>query len=263
MNKYGSWKIYDKTAAFRNIEVKLVDDEDVFASGCYGKILQQHDTAIAGVCLFDANLCVKFETGAIRTVARGGDRKHVGERIQNKGIEVIEVIFPTQLSTYHKDCINFLAKTVKEFGTDRLLYHIPVDEYKIYMSDLENLIGKSISGANDIVEVFAENIKQYFIAKMQEVGFDNFEFIRPMRLGAKTPEESYSFPYVKPELFGAMKHNIYAIEDLVELTITMMANEICGCNVPVKFYVLDVPHPYMVYSKKNVMDREDVIIISV
>ncbi len=261
--KYGAWKVYDGAVALGDLVIKTMSDKTVFAKGDYGVINGNHEIAIAGVCLFDTSWCVRFSTGGVRSIALPLDRERVEARIRDRGFEVVNIIFPTELTNYHKWNIDFVADTIVELQPKCLLYHVPVDEYNVYVQNLERLIGKRIPGGDVIINNLSAQIKEYFQFKMKKIGFDNFEFINPMRVGARTPNESYALPYAQPELFGATEKNIYAIEDLVEVKIAIEIERKLGRKVPVRFCVLGLPHPYMTFSKKNVLNQKGVVTISV
>ncbi len=261
---YGSWEV-DENGVVSNgdISIDTKNSDKFIAVGDYGNKYDYHNTAISGICLLDATWSVQFSTGGIRSIALPLDRQRVCNRISNRGFEVTKVIFPTELSMYHTKLIEFVSDSIVELQLYKLLYHIPTDEYKMYVATLEKIIGKSIPGAYDIIDMFSDKIKKYFIAKMNELGFSSFEVINSMQNGITDPEQSYLSPYVNPTAFGATEKNIYAIEDLVELKIAFEAEKICGYKVPVHFCVLDIPHPYTRFSKKNILTRDDVCVVSV
>ena len=263
MSKYFSWGIEDGVAETGKITLPIVkSDKNVLFEGMKGVISQEHDTAISGVCLFGADWCVKFTSGAIRSVALPLERARVESRITQGGV-VEKIFFPINLTAYHTKLIDFVADTVVQTDPRMILFHIPTEEYKQYINDLSTLMQKSIPGAFDILEAFVVKVKQYFIQAMKKIGFKNYHFIEPMKCGAKNPEESYCLPYVHPEIFGAQKGSIYAIEDLVEIKIALEVEKVYGYCVPVKYCVLDIPHPYAIFDKKKLETDAYVVIAPV
>jgi hypothetical protein len=256
--KYGAWEIREGMASLGDVCIPVNQSVlDVHMEGMYGALTSTHVIAVAGVCLFDTSWCVRFTTGGTRSIALPLDRQRVEERIRSRGFIVNEVIFPTELTAYHRKLIGFVANTITQIQPEKLLFHIPHEEYKIYIRNLEELIGKDIPGSEEILSQFVEKVRTFFCKEMIRIGFTNYEFISPMHMGAKTTEDSYVFPYLYPEVFGACVENLFAIEDLVEVKITILAEEIKGHRIPVRFCILDDPHPYMTFSKKIATYRQD------
>ncbi|MFA5985992.1 MAG: hypothetical protein WC819_01425 [Parcubacteria group bacterium] len=261
--KYGAWEVDECYASLGNVTIPIkLSDDGIFGEGVHGNFTIAHRHAVAGVCLWDTTWGVVFTTGGVRSIALPLDRERVEDRIRTRGFEVSAVIFPTELTAYHRKLITFVADTVAQTQPEKLLFHIPHHEYLVYICNLEALIGKNIVGAEQILADLVEKVKAYFFQEMKRVDFDRYEFISPMNVGAITTEESYLFPYLYPEKFGATASSLFAIEDLVEVKITMLAEQMRGHKIPVRFCVMDVPHPYMTFSKKGVGHRKDVVTVS-
>ena len=261
--KYGSWEIHEDRAMLGDLKIPIQrSDHGVSMDGIYGNFTSMHKVAISGVCLFPSSWSVVFTTGGVRSIAIPLERERVAERIRSRGFNVCAVNFPIKLTAYHRKLIGFVAKVVGQMQPAKLLFHIPYQEYLIYIRNLEDLIGKKIYGADQILSDFVEKVKMCFCQEMANVGFDRYEFITPMEMGATTTEESYLFPYVHPEIFGATATSLFAIEDLVELKIAMLAEQLKGYKIPVRFCVIDVPHPYLTVNKQSVGERGDMVSIS-
>ncbi len=261
--KYGSWEIHESSTSMGDIKIPTQRSKnDVYREGIYGNFTSMHKIAISGVCLFPSSWSVVFTTGGVRSIAIPLERERVAERIKTRGFNVCAVNFPTDLTAYHHKLIRFVAKVVGQMQPEKLLFHIPYQEYLIYIHNLEALIGKKINGAEQILSNFVDKVKMFFRQEMMCAGFDRYEYISPMDMGVMTTEESYLFPYVHPEVFGATRASLFAIEDLVELKIAMLAEQLGGYNIPVHFCVLEVPHPYLTENKKSVGNRGDVVSIT-
>jgi hypothetical protein len=263
MHKYAAWKVDECRAVSGELSIPIVRDKhkQVYALGEYGVFSSERTVAISGVCLFDARWSVEFSSGGVRSIALPLDRLRVQERIQERNFEVSRVIFPLTLTSYHTKLLRFVSDVVAESKPDKLLFHIPKIEYQIYIQNLEKLIGKEIPKAQSILDEFVEKVESLFLAEMKRIDFEHFELIRPMCCGASSTEEAYSLPYQHPEVFGASKEMIYAIEDLVELKIALLTEQNLGYTVPVKFCVLDIPHPYVAFSKKNAAMGMEVVAV--
>lgn len=263
MSDYFAWSIQEGYAIAGKIILPIMQSgKNVLFEGMKGEISLAHDTVISGVCLFGADWCVKFASGAIRSVALPLERARVESRIKKGGV-VEKVFFPIELTAYHIKLIDFVVDTVAETNPRKVLFHIPTEEYKRYINDLEVLMQQSIPGANDVLEKFVLKVKQYFIQAMMKIGFQNYHFIEPMKCGAKNPEESYCLPYAHPEIFGSQKGSVYAIEDLVEIKIALEVEKNYGYCIPVKYCVLDIPHPYAMFDKKKLETDAYVVIAPV
>ncbi len=218
MGKYGAWQVGAGMATLGDLSIPITRDKPgVYARGEYGAFSSERRVAISGVCLFDARWSVEFSTGGVRSIALPLDRSRVQDRIRERGFEVSRVIFPLTLTDYHTKLLHFVANTVEKLQPEKLLFHIPIDEYYVYIQELETLIGGVIPDAQEILAGFAGKVTDCFRAEMQRVKFERFELIRPMQCGAADTEQSYAMPYQQPEVFGTNKEAIYAIEDLVEM----------------------------------------------
>jgi hypothetical protein len=252
--KYGVWEINgigeeSATASLRDeVSLTVHQVENGILEGDWGEI-GQRNYAVSGACLFGANWIVEFAKigkdggGAKRTLALPKERNDVYKKIK-KGNKVSAVYLPQEPNAYHRLLIDWSMDRLSKLNPKRVLYHLPLWEYRQFIAEFEHRSGLGIPEAYNVLESFFQKTTALVEATASRYGIV-LEFINPMRdFGITDPVESFGLPYFYPEKYGILPKDIFGVEDLVELKIALMAKERFNREIPMRLAVLAVPHPY-------------------
>lgn len=218
--------------------------------GWWGNPTQGKDL-VTGICIFDARWSLEFdngkEAGAKKSLSLPREREKAFKMIKKgRGVKTINI--PTELGRYHRMMIQWQVEKIFQLAPRRILYHLPVGEYEIFVQELEEVVGKKLPQLYNLLQDLSSKIKASFLDSLTRIGIDakRVEFINPLEMGAQNTDDSFGFPYMFPHVFGMSVENMMGVEDLVELRILLRAKEERGHSIPVLCAVLEVPHPYMI-----------------
>ena len=255
------------------VNVRLQAGHSALYEGWWPFSAEGRSVAISGVCLFDKAWRLQFaprgkgNPPAVRTLALPSGRDEA-YRWLREGRCAEKLFVPVAPGRYHEALIRWQASEFLRLQPRRILYHVPLDEYRRYIGELEELLGRSLPVLRDRLEAFTHQV----ITLLTEAcgGFvDRLELIRPLQCGATDTEESYLFPYLRPDAFGATVDDLYGIEDLTELSLsyqvfirhrrvkTFDISPPFGAGVlssvvtqpdaiPIRCGIIAVPHPYLI-----------------
>lgn len=253
IGKYATW-IIEENFAKRVINKTLIEipltnsnSEFAFKEGILGKIPQKIDLVISGICLWDARWQVHFKPknkanpGAKRSIALPSERKDAFERIKN-GQEIEKIFIPLNPGVYHLKLLRWQVEKLKELNPRKIVYHVPIEEYHIYIRQLEELVKYPLDILHLALEDFYKKILKMIEKFTKELNISNFEILSGI---CQDPEESFLFPYLYPEKFGSEKSFTLGVEDFVELRLSIEAQKITKRLIPVIGVILEIPHPYM------------------
>lgn len=268
MGNYGAWTIAKKengeAAATLNGNgtfVHLKKSDSILYEGLWGELSDKKTTCITGVCLMGGAWAVEFEKNgrgnppALRSLSSIKDRADIEKRIKN-GKKISKIFFPLAPNGYHHKLIPWIMKKISLIGAKRVLFHLPISEYVCFIKNFEELSGLHVPQINELFDNF---VKQTVTLIESEVNAHNInlEFISPLEMGAQNEMESFGFPYFYPEKFGISADELFGVEDLCELKISMCAEEKIGHQIPVFAGVIDLPHPYL---EKTIKGCEEITI---
>ncbi|TAK96096.1 hypothetical protein EPO05_02560 [Patescibacteria group bacterium] len=250
---YGSWTIAGDEAFLRLDEssrVKLAPSQDgVLLEGWWGEA-RRLGAVISGVCLMDGSWQMEFaqqdkrNPPARRSLALTLDRERAYGKAKKGG--VTKLLVPRVPGGYHRSLIRWQAKKFAALCPERILYHLPIDEYHLFIEEMEASMGRRVTEMHEALESFGQETLKFLNEALVAAGVDpgKVELIHPLSLGAKGANESFGFPYLKPEAFKLDLKSLAGVEDLVELRISLAAEKEQGWRIPVFCGVLDLPHPY-------------------
>ena len=224
-------------------------------------------TVISGVCLWDARWQVEFLSAKTknppivrRSLALPSGRDDIYLRLATAQ-RIIKMFCPLGLGMYHTRLIKWQSEKLQELPCERILYHVPLDEYHDYIEALEARLGIPIPSAHDQLDKFAQKIHDYIQDQFGSL-LCKLEFIKPMRLGARNPEEAFLFPYSRPEKFSAAPEKVLGVEDLIEIPLSYEAwqnrdqwNAARISPVPIVGAIIGIPTPYF---NKELQDVETI-----
>lgn len=278
----------------QTLRVSLALDE---AHGVYegqwpqGCSIPKNPIIATGTCLWDGRWVIEFAPkGKVlppaRPLALGAHRDKAYAKLR-EGYRPAAIYVPRAPGEYHRRLIGWQARQLQRLQPERILYHLPLREYQIYIDMLEQELQHGLAGLyeetarrlrslkpgqklRDLpshdsyhelehtaqwipqacasmrqeIKKFAVAVKQMVLAEFAEFT-DRLEFVEPMTRGASSPEESFLFPYLRPELFGVMdSERLLGLEDLVEVRISAEVERQTGRRVPVVCTALGTPSPY-------------------
>ena len=248
IGKYGAWDIKEGMATHPGglqIPIRHSGDSVVGEGWWPKKPKGASQTVLTGICLWDARWLVVFPQKSgpniLRSPAIPQERDHIFQRLSQKNW-VSNICIPTKLGAYHNLLIRWQAEQIRKVNPKRVLYHVPTKEYHCYVGDLEAYLG-SLPLLHEKLDEFA---RQVILAVQREFSLGGIEFISPMDKGARTPVDSFTLPYLRPDLFGFDPKTAVGIEDLVEVRLSSSAwKQTQKGPVPVLAAILGLPHPYL------------------
>lgn len=220
---------------------------------------------VSGMCLWDARWQLEFaiqgkgasrNPAVRRSLALPGERADCFARLE-AGKEVVRAFVPRSPGTYLQTLLKWQVEQFRVLNPRRILYHVPVLEYQEYIRRIQAASVKSLE-LQRLVEQLDDFIRQALELQSSIFGdlMERVEYIRPLECGAQTVEESWSFPYLHPEVYGADHASLIGVEDLIELRMVHEVWSRTGVRIPTRVGVLGNPHPYI---KKELSGDEVVI----
>lgn len=257
---YVGWRVQDGMAkrimpGGEAMQVELQPNHGVvLLEGWWGNaVLPDKPVGVSGLCLWDARWQVEFvpqgkgsskRPAPRRSLALPGDRTDVFQRLA-AGQRIARIFLPPGPGVYHEQMLRWQADQIKLLGLERLLYHMPLAEYCVYIRELIDVVGV------DVVQQLEGMLTRYVdqLLRMQASIFgtsmDLVQYVRPLECGAGTVHESWAYPYLHPEAFGASSGQLVGVEDLNELRVLHEVRERTGREVPTRVAVLAEKHPYV------------------
>lgn len=249
--RYGSFDIQGRTARWRRSPEVAVELDQSRSQWClfegYWRASPQATqgpfrTALAGACIWSRYDCVvHFEPrgrgnpGAQRSLSSPLDRADVLRRLR-RGHAVRHVhVTADPMGPYQRRLIGWQADSARLLQLERIYYSLPLDEYIHTLQDFEGLLPqRCLDEVLSILHAHHGALKSFILEALPcEV-----EFLRPMNLGARTPVESYLWPYQNLDLD-------LALEELEELRLCYEAAQRGADVPPVLVGVLDSISPYL------------------
>lgn len=252
---YANWKINGNRVTRRlpdatQLELDLVHGKHVALEGWYGEPPECVDTAIMGICCWDARWQVLFQAQdkkslpARRVMAMPIDRTEALQKMR-KGTRPEMMQVPVLPGEYHHQMLRFQAHQLKVLNPRRVLYHLPDLEYHAYIQEFETGYGAQCPQLHEALEEFCAKLQNAVVESLGAASHSRIEFIRPMAMGMPHGTDSYLFPYLHPEAFDADPASLIGIEDLIEVRLAHEVAQRTGRCTPVRVGVLSAPHPYL------------------
>jgi hypothetical protein len=256
--QYTSWKVNTAalTAEHGDVCLPLIPSETGFASFEAHWQIQMEPAAkiqqgIGGICLYDWRWGVVFgrrrakDPSAIRRLALPENRKRAEELLlSNRPLKAMLV--PAQPSiAYHANLVGWQVATAQRYGVRQMVYHIPRDEYHLYMKRIESLANISIPEAHAKLDSFTDIVEAITREAFTRAGIE-LKLLKPLSMGAKQdPLASFLYPYLYPERCGIDPESAIGIEDLPEVHLELEARKARQGTIGMALCVLQLPHhPY-------------------
>jgi hypothetical protein len=152
----------------------------------------------------------------------------------------VECVFvPQGLSRYHKRVIAWQAEALKVLQPEKVVYHLPTQEYHHYIHDFEAHLGAEVPEMHKLLDAFAQAVKTEVETCLAPFA-GSVCFIEPMKShGCEFPEDSFLWPYLNAHEFGD-SNAIAGLEDLPEMYLSRSASEQTGTTIPVLCGVLSL-----------------------
>lgn len=213
--------------------------------GLYGEIPPVINNMLTGICLWDSRWKIEFinkkkesEPGAVKVLSLEIPRKEAHKFI-NEGRRVKSLTIPIDLGRYHTCYLKWLNQTIGKLTIDHIYIHVPINEYHVYINEIEDQLKRPLPEIHDHLQEFGDNVKNRIKEIVNKAGIRH-TFLDPMKdYNIKNPVDSYKFAYnILPAKFP--KENFFAFEDISEfklVTDSLVKNGMFG--------VFDYPDPYL------------------
>jgi hypothetical protein len=248
MLKYAAWTLYGHKAHHPDgITVSLNDGEFPWGWWPSEPVLTGSATVVMGICFFDARWRVQFKNpkpgqkGALRSLALPREREEAEEFLK-RGREIERLLYPPFPTPYAQKIIEFQKWGLEKLGgvVERVLYHVPLNEYLIYASMLPSPWKERMSEViQKEAELVADLIRRHFAEWPLEIHW-----------GGNNPPQSFVDLYIKAIEGGT----VIGLEELVELRLPLEASRQTGMTIPTVVGVLGIPHPYFKPPEEEVIE---------
>eukprot|EP00931_Biecheleriopsis_adriatica_P013410 TRINITY_DN1147_c0_g2_i4.p1 TRINITY_DN1147_c0_g2~~TRINITY_DN1147_c0_g2_i4.p1 ORF type:complete len:620 (-),score=103.67 TRINITY_DN1147_c0_g2_i4:210-2069(-) len=249
--KYAGWTI-DNLVASKTFPgttqpetIKLVPAEAIPYQGWWPREpAEAPKVVLAGCCLFDGRWKARcFPRGkgnppAVKSLSSSTRRDELFARLK-KGHKVECVFVPSGLGEYHRRVIRWQAEALKALQPEKVVYHLPVQEYHHYIDDFEAHLGVRVPRMHELLDEFGEAVKTEVVTYLSPFT-DTICFIEPMtNHGCECPNDSFLWPYLNVHEFGDAR-TVAGLEDLPEMYLSSSASKQTGMTIPVLCGVLAV-----------------------
>eukprot|EP00931_Biecheleriopsis_adriatica_P013406 TRINITY_DN1147_c0_g1_i1.p1 TRINITY_DN1147_c0_g1~~TRINITY_DN1147_c0_g1_i1.p1 ORF type:complete len:811 (-),score=124.46 TRINITY_DN1147_c0_g1_i1:501-2933(-) len=248
---YAGWKIKDLEASktfpgtAQPEAIKLVHAEAIPYQGWWPQEPAEAPKIIlAGCCLFDgrwqARCCPrgKGNPPAIKSLSSATRRDELFARLK-KGHKVECVFVPRGLSQYHRRVIRWQAEALKVLQPEKVIYHLPVQEYHHYIDEFETHLGVKVDRMHELLDEFGQAVKRE-VERCLSPFAGAICFLEPMKShGCERPDDSFLWPYLNVHEFGDT-NTIAGLEDLPEMYLSSAASKQTGTTIPVLCGILAV-----------------------
>ncbi len=232
------------------VHVSTLPDAAVAAAGWWGTENLRPEYCLSGGCLFDARWQLQFPAqnkghqGAVRTLSLPRERDDAYARLK-KGQTPLALHLPKGPGVYQQTLIRWQAAVFRRLQPTQILYHLPTDEYRVYIQEMEQHLGYAVPAAYTQLDQLAVSIRALMVREFGAALMARVRFVRPMHThGVKDTTQSYLHPYLFPELYGITPANTVGVEDLVELRLAYEAWRMRGHQISVYAAALALPPPY-------------------
>lgn len=279
MMKYGAWKlecmgeiILAQNKRLNNIEIKLysgnktVEYEGIFFPD-KATNLPQNPCCVMGMCIWGATWMAEFAgikpSKAWLSFGLPAERQRIFQRLESasKGEDkrkIKKILLPTEMGEYHKKLLQWQKELVNEIGPQRILYHLPAEEYKGYIQKLKPFFPASARQEMlKELEGFAEYLKEEIKTSFNRDEGDSLVFVNPFEKGARDEIESLVFPYLYPHLWEVDPSTLVGVEDLAELRLSYEAQKMGSTPIPIYVSILGIPHPLM--QKESMGNEKEIL----
>lgn len=213
------------------------------------KPIKDPSFVLGGCCLWDGRWQIQFAKRASkskparRRLSNARDREDAFERLR-KGHLAERIYVPRGLGPYHRTLIEWQAAHIRRLSNARVLYHIPTDEYHVYIKLVETHLGRAVPELHSMLDEFAQEMRKELKIAIGSHPVD-LRFVHPMRQwNAANPLESYMEPYLRINELCADVSVAMGLEDLGENRLARAAAAITGITVPVLGAVLSIPDTF-------------------
>lgn len=205
---------------------------------------------IAGSCLWDGRWQCSFRGSSTKwRLALTCDRQEAFRRL-DEGKVLKKVFIPSCLGKYHLDLVQWQSEQVEKLRPEKVIYHIPVGEYHMFISELEMHLKMKLPDLHQHLETFAASLRNMVEAQLGP-HVQELQFFSPENV--EDPTESYLEPYLRARDLGEYGQ-VAALEDLAELRLAHTAAQRQHRQpIPVFCCVLGLPDPY---HRKSLVDGE-------
>ncbi|CAE7878581.1 unnamed protein product [Symbiodinium necroappetens] len=149
---------------------------------------------------------------------------------------------PTTLSEYHLRLIRWQTAMLKELQVEEVFYHIPTEEYRCWIREVEVAAGRRLPEQHVLLESFASRVMQH--VQEHVPASCKLHFIEPMKTeNLESPVESFLWPYRNVESLTD-RSEVAAFEDLLEVRLGEEAFQRTGRRIPTLSVILDEEHPF-------------------
>lgn len=208
-------------------------------------------TAISGICLYDNRWAVEFKRTSQKAeqpaVHRGlvinRDREDALKRLGH-GQRLASITVPLYPGEYHRRLLRWQASAFNRLKPKRILFHLPLQEYHLYLAELEKAAKLPLPWLHQQLDHFAQLLLALQASIYGEELMGRVTVIHPLESGATSLEESWLFPYRHPQIFGVQPEELMGVEDLPETRIAFSLRRELQREVPVLAAVLGDNHPY-------------------
>lgn len=201
---------------------------------------------ISGMCLWDARWKGRLmHSQKEYSFALSPEREEFFQNMRKGYKQISSIQFPFAPSLYHALLARWQAEKIQWLKPERVLYHLPIDEYHFYVAEIEVACSRQLPVLHHALDEFSREVRDLFLSELPSEFRARVEFVRPMKIGNLSPEESFVYPYLHPGNFDCNPEEVLGIEDLIELRLSWEAARVSGVKIPVLFTVLGIPHPFL------------------
>lgn len=260
--RYGGWNInMEAGTATKTICGNIEENLILTSSGIEGTLQawwpnqppemgsKPPTTIIGGCCLWDARWQIEFSprckqgSPGRKSLSFARDREEAFSRIRS-GQTAQRIYVPRTLGAYHTKLLKWVSHYILKWSSAKVFYNLPVFEYHLYINELEAELGVSLYQLHQKLDTYARLVKELFLEHLGSAA-SRVQFISPItEWGAKSPVESFLFPYVFIRDLCEDSSRAVALEDLSENRLAREASQKVGFTIPVLHAVLGNSHPY-------------------
>jgi len=211
---------------------------------------------ISGVCLLDKRWKISTESkiphknNGLSTLSPASniERKKLYEKLE-KEAKIIDIQYPLDISLkYHERLIKWQLRVAKKTKSlEKMIIHIPRNEYHSYINELENRIRINscfnskmemvFKEMHDSVDKMSQKIQKMYQSDTKIL--KKIEFISPFEK-TKNEIESYLHPYKFPEEYGLDEKFTIGVEAITEIRLSQDT----GSRIPMIGAILSREEPY-------------------
>ncbi len=262
--KYGAFIIKDDIAHWNRdvgiqIPMKRSSSDACQLEGIWDpyhrEVADHYQTALTGVCIWGKYDCMftfkpksKGNPGAERSLSNPKDKADLLKRVA-KGDKIDKIAISAHpFGSYQVKTIAWQADVVARFGIEKLYYVLPLEEYVLTLSALDQFLPHPcFEQINALLNLHHNQLEEKIKAEIHA----DVEFIYPLRKGlVQTIEESYTWPYQHLDID-------LGIEEMEEIYIPYQAMKNGSHIPPILLGMLGTPCPY--YERREFENDSEVL----